>query len=165
MTTDQGGGQSGAVWSLETIDLSKDFEVKSKLNLGSIQGSNGADGIAFVLQPLSSDQGSSGGGIGYLGIKPSVAVEFDTYKWNTNDPDGDHAAVVYDGETTNHNNEYIFSSEIADGDYHEVIFSWNSSDNSLTVSWDGIVIISAKRDIINEIFSGKKGSSYFKPSN
>jgi len=154
LTTDQGGGQSGAVWSLETIDLSKDFEVKSKLNLGSIQGSNGADGIAFVLQPLSSDQGSSGGGIGYLGIKPSVAVEFDTYKWNTNDPDGDHAAVVYDGETTNHNNEYIFSSEIADGDYHEVIFSWNSSDNSLTVSWDGIVIISAKRDIINEIFSG-----------
>ena len=30
-------------------------EVKSKVNLGNIQGANGADGIAFVLQPLSSD--------------------------------------------------------------------------------------------------------------
>ena len=94
LLTEELGNQSGAVWSLETVDLSKDFEVKSKLNLGNIQGANGADGIAYVLQPLSSDQGSSGGGIGYMGINPSVAVEFDTYKWNSNDPDGDHAAVV-----------------------------------------------------------------------
>ena len=154
LLTEELGNQSGAVWSLETVDLSKDFEVKSKLNLGNIQGANGADGIAFVLQPLSSDQGSSGGGIGYMGINPSVAVEFDTYKWNSNDPDGDHAAIVYDGETTIHNNEYVFSTEIADGNYHEVIFSWNSSNNSLTVSWDGNIIISATRDIVNDIFSG-----------
>ena len=121
LLTEELGNQSGAVWSLETVDLSKDFEVKSKLNLGNIQGANGADGIAFVLQPLSSDQGSSGGGIGYMGINPSVAVEFDTYKWNSNDPDGDHAAVVYDGETTIHNNEYVFPTEIADGNYHEAV--------------------------------------------
>ena len=160
LLTEELGNQSGAVWSLETVDLSKDFEVKSKLNLGNIQGANGADGIAFVLQPLSSDQGSSGGGIGYMGIAPSVAVEFDTYKWNSNDPDGDHAAIVYDGETTIHNNEYVFPTEIADNIYHEVIFSWNSTNKNLTVSWDGNAIISSTKEIVNEIFNGNSEVYY-----
>ena len=160
LLTEELGNQSGAVWSLETVDLSKDFEVKSNINLGNILGANGADGIAFVLQPLSSDQGSTGGGIGYMGITPSVAVEFDTYKWNSNDPDGDHAAIVYDGQTTIHNNEYVFTSEIADNIYHEVIFSWNSKDKNLTVSWDGNVIISSTKDIVNEIFDGNSEVYY-----
>ena len=38
----------------------------------------GADGIAFVIQPISNDEGSLGGGIGYAGISPSIAIEFDT---------------------------------------------------------------------------------------
>ncbi|MFL2996497.1 MAG: lectin-like domain-containing protein [Cytophagales bacterium] len=80
LTPEQGTTQSGSVWSKEKINLSEDFKVEGKLNLGS-NASWGADGIAFVIQPLASDLGGEGGGgLGYAGISPSVAVEFDT--WN-----------------------------------------------------------------------------------
>jgi hypothetical protein len=104
LLTEELGNQSGAVWSLETVDLSKGFEVEAKLNLGSLTDS-GADGIAFVLQPLSSNQGSSGGGIGYMGISPSLAVEFDTWR-NSPDPfENDHAAVHLNGDISAYLNE------------------------------------------------------------
>ncbi|MEO7762506.1 MAG: hypothetical protein ABIS68_11425 [Casimicrobiaceae bacterium] len=34
----------------------------------------GADGIVFVVQPVSSTVGGGGGGIGYFGIPTSLAV-------------------------------------------------------------------------------------------
>ncbi|GLX67469.1 S-layer homology domain-containing protein [Paenibacillus glycanilyticus] len=40
----------------------------------------GADGMAFVIQNLSSNAGTPGGGMGYYGIQPSFAVKFDTYR-------------------------------------------------------------------------------------
>ena len=65
--------QGVSIWSNQKIDLSKDFTISTELNFGTNDGS-GADGIAFVLQPLSSDLGGWGGGIGYNGITPSLAV-------------------------------------------------------------------------------------------
>jgi hypothetical protein len=69
--------QSGSIWSNKKIDLSEDFRISADLNFGILDDS-GADGIAFVIQPLSSDIGTLGGGIGYQGITPSLAIEFDT---------------------------------------------------------------------------------------
>jgi len=160
LLTEELGDQSGAVWSLETVDLSKDFEVKSKLNLGDITDS-GADGIAFVLQPLSSDQGSSGGGIGYEGINPSVAVEFDTWFNQENDDpfSSDHAAVHTNGVVSG-DELAVDLGEIEDGIYHEAIFSWVKSTNTLTVSWDGNIIIEYTKDIVNEVFGGNPNVYY-----
>ena len=153
------GGQSGAVWSLETVDLSKDFEVVSKLNLGS--NISGADGIAFVLQPLSSDQGGEGGGIGYAGIDPSVAVEFDTWNNGTSGTTSNHAAVIFDGVPYGtHSNLHVFSPGIEDGIYHDAVFSWVASTKTLTVSWDGTTIITMTKDIVSEIFSGNPNVYY-----
>ena len=48
--------------------------------------------MAFVLQNLDTGQGGTGGGLGYGGlnisdrIRPSVAVEFDTYFNAQTDP-------------------------------------------------------------------------------
>ena len=66
------------------------------MNLGS-RPNDGADGIAFVIQPLASDLGGTGGGIGYQGIDPSVAVEFDTWNNHFSGTALNHAAVIYDG--------------------------------------------------------------------
>ena len=138
--------QSGAVWSLETVDLSKDFEVVSKLNLGS--NISGADGIAFVLQPLSSDQGGIGGGIGYAGIDPSVAVEFDTWNNGYSGTASNHAAVMFDGVPyATHNELHVFSPGIEDGIYHDAVFSWVASTKTLTVSWDGTTIITMTKAV------------------
>ena len=158
LLTEELGNQSGAVWSLETVDLSKGFEVEAKLNLGSLAES-GADGIAFVLQPLSSNQGSSGGGIGYMGIAPSLAVEFDTWR-NSSDPfDNDHAAVHINGDISAYLNE-VDLGEIEDGLYHDLLIKWNKSSNTLEVMWDGVLIISYVNDIISNVFDGNPNVYY-----
>ncbi len=56
----------------------------------------GADGIVFTIQTLSNTAGSTGGGIGYEGITPSVGVEFDTWQ-NTVDADDNHVGLDVGG--------------------------------------------------------------------
>lgn len=59
----------------------------------------GADGLTFIVQTDSSSVGSMGGGIGYAGILPSVAVEFDTFKNNEfKDPNGNHIGISLNGD-------------------------------------------------------------------
>src|SRR4051812_23662116 len=64
--------QGGSLWYQVPLHLRYDFQISADLNLGRLDG-GGADGIAFVLQPLSSVLGGVGGGIGYFGISPSIA--------------------------------------------------------------------------------------------
>ena len=84
--TDDQESRAGAVWSKSRIDFGEDFDLTSEVYLGD--GTAGADGMAFVLQTSSSASLSEGGGIGYSGINPVFAVEFDTYDNGTGD---DHA--------------------------------------------------------------------------
>jgi hypothetical protein len=57
-------------------------------------GAGPADGIAFVLRGPSSGQlGADGGGLGYSGLSPSVAVEFDIYQ-NAGEPDANEVEVT-----------------------------------------------------------------------
>ena len=57
----------GALWSFNTIDFNNDFSFSAQLYFGNTD-SPGADGIAFVIQPLSNNEGVSGGGLGFQGI-------------------------------------------------------------------------------------------------
>jgi hypothetical protein len=58
-------------------------------------GISPADGIAFVLQTVNNNVGGAGGGLGYVGIANSVAVEFDTFNNGPafGDPNGNHVAI------------------------------------------------------------------------
>jgi hypothetical protein len=92
--------QSGSAWYNQKIDVSSSFESTFKAYLH--HGRPGADGIAFVVQNQSARAlGGWGGGIGYRGIKPSVAVEFDTFQ-NTPDPSSNHLGVVLNGNPDVH---------------------------------------------------------------
>ena len=71
--------QQGSVWNNTKIDLSQSFDFTFQVFLGCTDF-NGADGIAFVLQPISTSVGTNGGGMGFEGISPSVAVTLDTYQ-------------------------------------------------------------------------------------
>ena len=99
--TQAAGNQSGSVWNNNKINLTQSFDFNFDINLGSNDA--GADGIAFVLQPLSTSVGSSGGGLGYNGITPAVGVTIDTWQnGNDNDPAYDHIAIQLNGDL-NHN--------------------------------------------------------------
>ena len=66
--------QSGSAWNSVTLNLTQPFSFDVDLFFG--YNNSGADGIAFVLQPISTSIGTGGGGIGYAGITPSFGVEF-----------------------------------------------------------------------------------------
>ena len=97
-----GGGyrQEGAAWAAQQIDLTRSFETAFRAYLHA--GANKADGIAFLVQSAGPRAlGSWGGGLGYRGIRPSVAVELDDYP-NPGDPATDHAGVVLRGNPDYH---------------------------------------------------------------
>lgn len=70
--------RAGGVFLSQRIDFRQPFDFKAELNFDDSSIKEGADGIAFVIQTASSSSLFGGGGLGYGGMKPVVAVEFDT---------------------------------------------------------------------------------------
>src|SRR5690348_4771839 len=87
---------SGSVWNKNKISLDQPFSYYFNIYLGC--DAHGADGIAFILQPVSTSLGAVGEGLGFQGISPSVGVTVDTYQnFNDNDPAYDHIAIQTNG--------------------------------------------------------------------
>jgi gliding motility-associated-like protein len=160
----------GSIWYNKKINLKKDFVAEFDMNLGCINA-NGADGIAFVLQPISTAIGTSGGGLGYEGVKPSLTVEFDTWQnccnnstsinsADANDPAQDHVAIMKNG-TTNHlsvNNlagpvDIIPNTNAEDCNFHNVRITWNATQNRLTVFVDCNQRVFYQGDVVASIFN------------
>lgn len=60
----------------------------------------GADGLVFIVQNAGINAlGSGGFGIGYAGISPSIAIEFDTWV-NSYDPNANHVGLNINGNIT-----------------------------------------------------------------
>ena len=149
--------QGGSVWYQTKLNLNYDFSISSQINLGN-KDANGADGIAFVLQPLNVNQGGIGGGIGYFGISPSLDVEFDTWQNPDRfDPPQDHLAINKNGSVDHTGPNVLLAPflfpNIEDGNWHNAVFDWVASTKTFTVTFDGVphVIV---YDLIANIFGG-----------
>lgn len=93
--TDGGFFEAGALWDHKTVDSSQDWRTTFRLQMTPNAGR--ADGVAFVVQEAGlAALGGEGGGMGYAGLSPSVAVEFDIYR-NYFDPDNNHVAITTSG--------------------------------------------------------------------
>ena len=94
------GGRSGSAFSNTkiTLGVADSFSVFFQFRLTN-PGYTSADGLTFVVQPVSASLGGGGGGIGYAGISPSVAVEFDTY--DNGELNDNHVAVDVNGGLQN----------------------------------------------------------------
>ncbi len=157
--TTASNSQNGSVWNVNLFDLSNPFNFTFDVFLGCNDG--GADGLAFVLQPLSVNAGSSGGGIGYQGISPSLAVEMDTYT-NATDPGFDHISLQTNGVVTHGGGNTLTgpvqtsaaSGNVEDCAWHELNVVWDPNTQQFDVYFDGVLRLSYTGDIINNIFGG-----------
>jgi glucose/arabinose dehydrogenase len=87
------------------------FSTQFQFRLSGGQGTNGADGITFMVQNSAAGANARGEAGGYLGyddnpttpgapaIDSSLAIEFDTFK-NTWDVGGNQISVLRDGDVT-----------------------------------------------------------------
>ena len=155
----------GSIWSETKLDLSKPVELEFIIYMGT-KDREGADGIAFLMHndPRGlSATGATGGGLGYAdpnGIRPSVAIEFDTWH-NMDDPAdiaADHTAVVYNGNIRNPaapaKQIDPNSPDIENNQCHTYKISWNPETKELKLYFDGQLRISHTDDIVKNVFRG-----------
>ncbi|MEP6615141.1 MAG: PKD domain-containing protein [Ginsengibacter sp.] len=154
---------SGSVWNNNKIDLTKSFTFTFNVYLGCIDVA-GADGIAFVLQPISTSIGVSGSGLGFQGISPSLGVTLDTWQNASpdNDPVYDHIAIqsngVLDHNTLNNLAGPVQISALQDNvedcAWHILKISWNAPSHTYEVYFDNALRMSLVTDMVKDIFKG-----------
>jgi len=151
--------QSGSIWNANKIDLTNSFDFYFNVYLGCID-STGADGIAFVLQPISTNIGAIGEGLGFEGVSPSVGISLDTWQnLRRNDPSYDHISIQLNGVVT-HGNDLAgpvpasaTSDNIEDCQWHVLRIKWDASAKTLTTWFDGQFRLQAQIDLVGKVFN------------
>lgn len=118
--------QAGSVFYHEALDIDSDtsFKTEFQFQISGGDGSKGSDGFTFMLQSKGSNAlGSRGSGLGYAGVSQSVAIEFDTYKWQ--DPNNNHVAVLANGDQINH---LVFGTPTFNLNGGDVLNAWIEYD-------------------------------------
>lgn len=155
-------GQKGSVWNTNKINLNNSFDFSFDINFGC-KDDQGADGIVFILQPISTSIGGSGGGLGFEGIVPSVGIMMDTYQNPTQgDPTYDHISINLNGNP-DHNSvatnvagpATIISgnNNAEDCTNHVLRIVWDATTYSYTVYIDGIQRVQATINMVANIFN------------
>jgi len=155
---------SGSVWNVNKINLNTAFDFIFSVSLGT-KDTDGADGIAFVLQPISTNIGVQGGGLGFANVSPSIGITIDTYQniattGNDIDPAFDHIAIQRNGDLNHSSVNNIAGpvqavagqDNIEDGQWHQLRVSWDPATKVLKASMDGIDRVSATIDLISGVF-------------
>jgi len=152
---------NGSVWNIYKISLRDTFDFSFSVYLGATDA-NGADGIAFVLQPISTQIGTQGGGLGFQGVTPSIGVTIDTWQNpDLNDPAFDHIAIQRNGNLDHasiHNlagpvTALAGSDNIEDGRWHMLRVRWDPATRLLKASMDGVDRVSTTIDLVGTVFN------------
>ncbi|RYF80500.1 MAG: PKD domain-containing protein [Chitinophagaceae bacterium] len=150
--------QSGSVWNSNKINLNNAFDFWFNVFLGC--NDVGADGMVFILQPISTSVGSSGEGMGFGGVTPSIGIALDTYmNPNLNDPTYDHISIQANG-VLNHTNDLAgpvrissTSDNVEDCQWHKLRVSWDPTTKWLRTYFDGVLRVEKQVDLITTIFN------------
>jgi Legume lectin domain len=104
--------------------------------IGGGAGNTGTDGMAFVLQsdPRGPTAiGVAGGGMGYKTVTPSVVIEFDTFFNPASDPDGNHVALMANGDDLQHLASSTAKFDLNDGVVRNVWVDYDATLKLLEV--------------------------------
>ncbi len=161
--TPDNSGQAGSIFSQNTIDLNQPFTETATFFFGC-KDVNGADGIVFILATTNTALGGGGGSLGYQGITPSIAIEYDDYQnGNFGDPASDHMAVISMG-SIDHNLASNLVGPINIGNVEDCMehcfsVSWNPNTLTLQATLDDDVI-TYTGNIVANIFGGNSNVYY-----
>jgi hypothetical protein len=92
--------QAGSAFTSSPVPFNANytFSVFFQFRMTNPGGIGAADGMTFVLQTQGANAlGGTGGDEGYVGIAPSVAVEFDTWLNSPFDSNDNHVAILTNG--------------------------------------------------------------------
>lgn len=159
---------AGSVWMKKRIDLSKPFATSFTFDM--IDDDLTVDGAAFVFQSDSASLGESFHGLGFKGINRSLAVTFDVAQdASQHDPAFDHISIQANGDVDHSSTNNLagpvsiesFFINTSNPPYspvmvfhHLVTIDWNPTTKTLSVLVDGVLIVSAVKDMVQTIFNG-----------
>lgn len=153
--------QSGSVWNSNKISLANSFDFHFNVYLGC-KDFDGADGIVFILQPISTSVGTTGEGMGFEGISPSVGITLDTWQnINRNDSAFDHISIQANGYVTHDSNPNNLtgqapisatSANVEDCQWHVLRITWDASTHWLRAYFDGVLRVQVQKDLVTDIF-------------
>jgi gliding motility-associated-like protein len=154
--------QAGSVWNNNKINLNQPFDYGFDVYFGCTDA-QGADGIAFILQPISTSIGFTGSGLGFSGITPSVGVLMDTYQ-NTDesDPAFDHISINKNGNVFHNTPNNLAGpvqlkngfDNVEDCQWHVLRVVWDPATFTLSTYFDGQLRLQTVVDMVNGVFGG-----------
>jgi gliding motility-associated-like protein len=157
--TANSGNLSGSVWNTNSISLNQPFDFTFEVFLGCSDG--GADGMVFGLQPIGTGVGTSGGGMGFAGVAPSIGFYIDTYTNGSDfDPFADHFSINANGSTLHDGgvNDYAGPASlpfnIEDCAWHTMRVTWDPTTLTLQGYIDGVFYLTYTGDIVANVFFG-----------
>ena len=153
------GNQSGSVWNTNSISLTQPFDFTFDIYLGCSDA--GADGMVFGLQPIGTGVGTSGGGMGFAGVAPSVGVYIDTYQNGSDfDPPADHISInangviLHNGGVNDYDGPASLPFNIENCAWHTLRVTWNPTTQTLQGYVNGILYVSYTGNMVANVFSG-----------
>ncbi|MBL9114390.1 MAG: HYR domain-containing protein [Verrucomicrobiaceae bacterium] len=166
--TPNAANQRGAIWLMDAVGSTQDFNVVADVNLGTADA--GGEGIAFVVQRGGiSTLGSTGSGLGALGINPALVIKIDT-RYDTDpdyqDPVNADLISINKGDATSitlHGGAYhsFGATDIEDGMDHRFAVDYIAATGRLRVFWDNVRVIETtidlKADFLDNALAGYVG--------
>ena len=128
--------QKGGIVQTQALDLTASDALHLELGIRIESGDIPADGLALVIHASPdgpSALGLSGGGLGYGGLTPCLAVELDLFQ-TAADPSVPHVTLMSDCNPDNHGpSSSPVDGNVADGKDWLLSADWSSSTKLLEV--------------------------------
>lgn len=137
--------QAGSAHLRAAVPVSNGF--RSRFEFRITPGTScpfGADGLAFVIQNSGDGAfalGGTGGYLGYVGITPSLGVEFDTYNNGAVDAyDANHVGIDTNGSWASSPVIPLASPTFDDGNIHTAEVSYDGSQLSVVLDGSPVLV-------------------------
>jgi len=132
--------QAGSAFSTSAVSLAANASFSTYFQFrftgaGVSDGQGfGADGLVFVVQTVSNNVGTGGGGIGYQNIPNSIGIEFDT--WNNGGIDANssnHVGIDANGSVASLVLTEVTEADMNNGAVWNAWVDYNGATNLLEV--------------------------------